>query len=62
MMDKVKIRIEEDEWAEAPKEVRTRIIQLMKEYGYDTQLLEALEREIEPSLQDIYKQFYGDEE
>jgi hypothetical protein len=63
MIDKVKIRIEEDEWAEAPIEVRNRILELMKEYGYDTKMLEVLERDIkEPTIEDIYKQFYGDEE
>lgn len=63
MIDKVKIRIEEDEWAEAPAEVRARILELMKEYGYDTKMLDVLQRDIQgPTIEDIYKQFYGDEE
>lgn len=62
MIDKVKIQIEEDEWADTPPKVRVRILELMKEYGYDTKMLEALEREVQPpTIEDIFKQFYGDE-
>jgi hypothetical protein len=63
MIEKVKIKIEENEWAEAPVEVRHRILELMKEYGYDTTVLEVLEDDMkEPTIDDIYKQFYGDDE
>jgi hypothetical protein len=63
MNSKVKIEITEDEWVETPQAVRNRIMELMKEYGYDTAMLEVLERETkEPTLGDIYRQFYGDEE
>lgn len=63
MMDKVKFRIEENEWAELDRQKRKRILTLMNEYGYDTTMLEVLEREcIEPTIEEIYRQFYGDEE
>jgi hypothetical protein len=62
MIEKVKIQIEEDEWADTPREVRNRIMELMKEYGYDTKILEVLEREVNPPTpEDIFRQFYGDE-
>jgi hypothetical protein len=62
MIDKVKIQIEEDEWAEASPKVRARILELMTEYGYDIKMLQALEREVkDPTVEDIFKQFYGDE-
>jgi hypothetical protein len=63
MSDKVRISIEEEEWEACEPAKRKRIIELMKEYGYPTDALEALEREIgEQTIEDIYKQFYGDEE
>lgn len=63
MIENVKIKIEEEEWAEAEPEVRERIVELMKEYGYDIKALEVLQRDLEgPSDEDIYRQFYGDEE
>lgn len=62
MINKVKIQITEDEWAEFPKEKRERTMELMKLYGYDTKTLEALERETEQTVEDVYRQFYGEEE
>ena len=63
MNDKVRLTIEEEEWEACEPAIRKRIIELMDEYGYDTVGLKALEREIgEQTIEDIYKQFYGDEE
>lgn len=63
MNPKVKIQITQEEWAETPQITRNRIMKLMKEYGYDVTSLDVLERDIkEPEINDIYKQFYGDEE
>lgn len=63
MIDKVKIQITEEEWAETPVHIRKRILQVMKERGCDTKPLEVLEKYMEdPTIDDIYNQFYGDEE
>lgn len=58
---KVKIQVTQGEWTETPEKDRARILELMKEYGYDTKALEGLERETKVSDDDIYNQFYGDE-
>ena len=63
MNPKIKIQVAESEWAETPQHIRNRVLELMKEYGYDTTSLDVLERDMgEPGIVDIYKQFYGDEE
>ncbi|MDK2600633.1 hypothetical protein QO179_24375 [Bacillus stercoris] len=63
MTNKVKIEITEEEWIELSPEKRNKIVQLMKKYGYDSRALEALEKEYaEDDIQDIFNQFYGDEE
>lgn len=63
MMDKVKIQITEEEWAETAQDTREKILALMKQCGYDTKALEVLEEEVrEQTIEDVYSQFYGDEE
>ena len=63
MIPKVKIQIEEEEWAQLPQKSRERILELMNEYGYDTNLLQALEDDIKgPTPEEIFKQFYGEED
>jgi predicted Fe-Mo cluster-binding NifX family protein len=61
--NKVRISIEEEEWEELDPAKRQRILELMDEYGYDTVALKALEKQIgEQTIEDIYRQFYGEEE
>lgn len=63
MNDKVKIQITEDEWAAFPADKRDRVLELMQEAGYPTEALEEIIRDIEEGpADDIFKQFYGDEE
>jgi hypothetical protein len=63
MNNKVKISIDEMEWKELDAAKRHRIIELMSETGLSVKGLEELEKEIgEQTIQDIYKQFYEDEE
>lgn len=63
MTNKVKIEITEEEWIELSPEKRNKIVQLMKKYGFDSRVLETLEKEYaEDDIQDIFNQFYGDEE
>lgn len=62
-MHKVKIQITEQEWMDTEPKVRNRIIELMTKRGYDTNILEALQAEMNgPTESDVYRQFYGDEE
>lgn len=67
-MDIIKIEIEEQEWVNFPAEKRERIKELLAEqYGYDLSLLDdmvdqvAVERK-ELEQDEIFRQFYGDEE
>ena len=63
MINKVKIQITEEEWTAMPQEKREKILMLMNKYGYDTKALHALEEEVrEQTIEDIYKQFYKDED
>ena len=63
MMNKVKIQITEQEWIDAEPKVRNRIVELMSKRGYDTNILEALQKEVNgPTENDVYRQFYGDDE
>jgi len=63
MNDSVKIQITDREWLELDKDKRDKILVLMEKYGYDTEGLRGLEEENkEFGIEDIFKQFYGDEE
>jgi hypothetical protein len=67
-MDIVKIEIGQDEWLSYPEEKRERIKDLlMEQYGYDLSILDEMVEELqeerrEQEQDEIWKQFYGDEE
>lgn len=71
MNDKVKIQITEEEWLEFPEDKRQRLIEAMRGFGYDTQVLDFMQKEYsgktkedvarEEEVEDIYRQFYGEE-
>lgn len=67
-MDYVNIEIDKDEWLDYPKEKRERIKELlMDQFGYDLSLLDEAAEELKQNEQEsiadqIYRQFYGDEE
>lgn len=67
-MDIIKIEIEEQEWINFPAEKRERIKELLAEqYGYDLSLLDDMVDQVaaernELEQDEIFRQFYGDEE
>lgn len=67
-MDIVKIEIGQDEWLSYPAEKREKIKELlMEQFGYDLSILDELVEELEEERKEdekdqIWKQFYGEEE
>lgn len=61
-MANLKIQILESEWMEETEDVRRRVKELMRENRLDVTLLEEIERKHNPTIEDIYNQFYKDKE
>lgn len=61
MMDYIHIEISKEEWLNYPAEKRELIKQLlMEQFGYDLSVLDVATKELQED--EIYRQFYGDEE
>lgn len=67
-MDIIKIEIEESEWLNFPAAKRERIKELlMEQYGYDLEAIDQVitdsqEQRKEVEQDEIFRQFYGDED